>query len=63
MQIIDADNLRVFIRGTDNLCSDLRPAAGCSTQIDNFLPLFQKIIAIIDFNQLVGRARTITVLL
>src|SRR6476660_9484259 len=58
MQEIDADYAALAFRRTDALCSDLRPAARRSTEIDNALTGFQQMVLVVDLDELERGART-----
>ena len=57
VQKIDRDNLASAVGGADALGGDLAPAAGRRAEIDHGHAGFEKMVLVVDFDQLVGRAR------
>ncbi len=63
LQEIDRDHLALAVRRADTLRRDLAPAAGRGAEVDHREALLEKVILVVDLDQLVGRARAQTVAL
>ena len=57
LQKIDGDDLALAIGRADALRRDLAPAAGRRAEIDHCDAGLEEMVLVVDFDQLVGRAR------